>query len=91
MDLHSRLAHVDYRRLSDGFETLNAGAMPQGGPLPKAVTDRWTPPPSGKVGSAITHWHDQHRVTESKARAMSEERNQRRHRTFRRLCRANAF
>jgi hypothetical protein len=59
LDLHSTLMPVQYWRVSDGFELMNSGALPKAAPLPKEVTevtDRWTPPKSGKVGSAITKW-----------------------------------
>ena len=56
LDYHSTLMPVDYRRLSDGFELLTLKDLPAACPLPKEVTDKWTPPTNGKVGSAITKW-----------------------------------
>ncbi len=56
LDLHSRLMNVPYRCLAGRFDLFNPRALPAAGPLPKDVTDKWTPPASGKVGSAITRW-----------------------------------
>jgi parallel beta-helix repeat protein len=56
MDVHSRLAPVDYRRVADGFELLTVDGLPPAGPMPEAVAEIWKPANPRRVGANLTRW-----------------------------------
>jgi parallel beta-helix repeat protein len=56
LDVQSRQARVDYRRIADGFELLNVDGLPPAGPLPEVVTRIWKPRNPARVGADLTAW-----------------------------------